>query len=96
MTVYLIAELKFTDRAAYDRYQTRFFSVFKRFNGRLLAADESPRVLEGASACEKFVMMSFPDDAEANRFATDPEYVEISKDRKAGTEAVVLLVRGMK
>ena len=40
MTVYLIAELAFTDRAAYDRYQARFFSVFKRFNGRLLAASD--------------------------------------------------------
>ncbi|MBI1211419.1 MAG: DUF1330 domain-containing protein [Alphaproteobacteria bacterium] len=94
MTVYLVAELKFTDRAAYDRYQARFFSVFKRFNGRLLVADENPRVLEGSSPCEKFVMMSFPDEAEARRFAEDPEYVEISKDRKAGAEAVVLLVQG--
>ena len=94
MTVYLIAELKFTDRVAYDRYQARFFSVFKRFNGRLLAADESPRVLEGHWPREKFVMMSFPDEAEAQRFAADPEYVEISKDRKAGTDAVVLMVKG--
>ena len=95
MTVYLIAELKFTDRAAYDRYQARFLPVFKRFNGRLLAADESPRVLEGTWPREKLVMMSFPDEAECLRFATDPEYLEISKDRKAGADAVVLLVRGL-
>ena len=94
MTVYLIAELKFADRAAYDRYQARFFSVFKRFNGRLLAADEAPRVLEGAWPRDKLVMMSFPDEAEADRFATDPEYIEISKDRKAGADAVVLMVKG--
>jgi uncharacterized protein (DUF1330 family) len=94
MTVYLIAELKFTDRAAYDRYQARFFSVFKRFNGRLLAADEHPQVLEGDWPREKIVMMSFPDEAECRRFANDAEYQEISKDRKAGTDAVVLLVQG--
>jgi len=47
MTVYAIAQLKMTDRAAYDRYQARFFDVFRKFNGRLLAADEHPRVLEG-------------------------------------------------
>ena len=94
MTVYLIAELKFTDRAAYDRYQARFFSVFKRFNGRLLAADEAPRVLEGTWPREKFVIMSFPDESEAKRFTTDPEYVEISKDRIAGADAVVLMVKG--
>lgn len=47
MTVYAIAQLKVTDRAAYDRYQARFFDVFRKYNGRLLAADEHPRVLEG-------------------------------------------------
>jgi len=95
MTVYLVAELAFTDRAAYDRYQARFMAVFKRFNGRLLAADEHPQILEGDWPRQKFVMMSFPDEAECRRFADDPEYVEISKDRKAGAGAVVLLVQGI-
>ena len=31
MTVYVIVQLKMTDRAAYDRYQARFFGVFKQF-----------------------------------------------------------------
>jgi uncharacterized protein (DUF1330 family) len=42
MTVYVIAQLKMIDRAAYDRYQARFFDVFKTYNGRLLSADEEP------------------------------------------------------
>ena len=33
MTVYVIAQLKMIDRAAYDRYQARFFDVFKKFSG---------------------------------------------------------------
>jgi hypothetical protein len=48
MTVYVIAQLKMTDRTAYDRYQARFFDVFKKFSGRLLSADENPEVMEGA------------------------------------------------
>ena len=36
MTVYVIVQLKMTDRAAYDRYQARFFDVFRKFSGRLL------------------------------------------------------------
>jgi uncharacterized protein (DUF1330 family) len=35
------------DRAAYDRYQARFFEVFRKFRGRLLSADERPLVPEG-------------------------------------------------
>ena len=48
MTVCVIVQLKMTDRAAYDRYQARFFDVFRKFSGRLLSADEQPLVLEGA------------------------------------------------
>ncbi len=94
MTVYAIAQLKMTDRATYDRYQARFFDVFRQFNGRLLAADEAPQVLEGAWPFDKFVMMSFPDEASFAAFANSPGYLEISRDRKAGAQATVLLVKG--
>ncbi len=60
MTVYVMAQLKFTDRAAYDRYQARFFGVFSQFEGTLLAADEQPLVVEGEWQRDKVVLMSFP------------------------------------
>ncbi|MBI5263613.1 MAG: DUF1330 domain-containing protein [Bradyrhizobium sp.] len=94
MTVYAIAQLKMTDRAAYDRYQAKFFDVFRKFSGRLLAADEQPTVVEGAWPCDKLVLMSFPDEAAFNAWADSPEYLEISRDRKAGAQATVLLVEG--
>ena len=94
MTVYAIVQLKMTDRAAYDRYQTRFMDVFKKFSGRLLSADENPAVLEGAWDCDKLVLMSFPDEAAFRAWGNSPEYLEISKDRKAGARAVVLLAKG--
>ena len=94
MTVYVIVQLKMTDRAAYDRYQARFFDVFRKFSGRLLSADENPLVLEGAWDRDKLVLMSFPDEAAFQAWATSPEYLEISKDRKAGAQGVVLLARG--
>lgn len=94
MTVYVIVQLKMTDRAAYDRYQARFFDVFKKFSGRLLSADESPAVLEGAWDRDKVVLMSFPDETAFRAWGSSPEYLEISKDRKAGAQALVLLVKG--
>lgn len=95
MTVYAIAQLKFTDRRAYDRYQARFMEVFSRYAGTLLAADEAPQVVEGQSDREKVVLMSFPDEASFHRWAQSPEYQEISKDRRAGADAVVQLVKGL-
>ena len=93
MTVYVIVQLKMIDRAAYDRYQARFFDVFKKFQGRLLSADEEPAVLEGAWDRDKLVRMSFPDEAAFRAFADSPEYLEISRDRKAGADGIVLLAK---
>ncbi|AYE98720.1 DUF1330 domain-containing protein [Mycobacterium paragordonae] len=95
MTVYAIAQLRFTDRAAYDRYQARFMDVFRRYSGTVLAADESPVVIEGEWDREKVVLMSFPDEAAFQDWAQSPEYQHISKDRRAGADTVVLLVKGL-
>ena len=94
MSVYVIAQLKMIDRAAYDRYQARFFDVLKKFGGRLLSADEHPRVLEGTWLRDKLVLMAFPDEAAFEAWANSPDYLEIAKDREAGADAVVLLAKG--
>ena len=64
MAVYVIAQLKFTCRELYDRYQSRFVGVFRKFRGKLLT-DEHSAVLEGAWPCDKFVIKEFTDDAAA-------------------------------
>jgi uncharacterized protein (DUF1330 family) len=95
MTVYAIAQLKFTDRAAYNRYQAAFMDVFQRHSGTLLAADESPRVVEGNWDREKVVLMSFPDETAFREWAESPEYQWISVDRQAGADTLVLLAQGL-
>lgn len=95
MTVYALAQLSMTDREAYNRYQARFMDVFRKFRGRLLAADEHPTVLEGVWERDKVVLMSFPDEAAFREFNESAEYQEIAKDRKAGSNAVVLMLNGL-
>ena len=94
MTVYAIAQLTITDEPAYRRYEARFMEVFAKFKGRALAADESPRVIEGSWDRQKVVLLSFPDAAAFEAWSSSPEYEEIARDRKAGSDGVVLLVRG--
>lgn len=45
--VYVIAQLSIHDRARYDRYAAGFMEVLRRFGGRLLVSDESPRLIGG-------------------------------------------------
>ena len=96
MTVYAIAQLKFTDRDAYNRYQAAFMDVFLRYSGTLLAADEAPQVIEGDWDRDKVVMMSFPDEQAFREWAESPDYQRISEDRRAGAETVVLLVQAIR
>jgi uncharacterized protein (DUF1330 family) len=95
VTVYAIAQLKFTDRDAYNRYQEAFMQVFRRYSGTLLAADEAPQVIEGQWDREKVVVMAFPDEPAFREWADSAEYQRISEDRRAGAETVVLLVQGL-
>ena len=96
MTVYALAQLRIHDRESYDRYQARFMPVLQKYKGRLLAAEEEPRVLEGQWwDRNKVVLMAFDDKDAFRAWATSPEYAEISKDRKAGADAVVLLINGL-
>ena len=96
MSVYIIAQLKFTLRELYDRYQSRFMGVFSKFKGKLLVADAHPVVLEGEWPRDKVVIMEFPDAESAARFQDSPEYQAIAVDRKAGADAIVMTVRGLK
>jgi uncharacterized protein (DUF1330 family) len=95
VTVYVVAQLKFTDRAAYDRYQAAFMPIFTRYTGTVLAADESPQVFEGSSDREKIVLLRFPDEASFRDWADSAEYQEISKDRRAGADTTIFVVKGL-
>jgi uncharacterized protein (DUF1330 family) len=95
MTVYALAQLTIHDRPRYDRYQSRFMDVLRRHKGRVLAADESPQVVEGTWEREKVVLLSFADEAAYRAFAESADYQAIAVDRLAGADAVVLLVKGI-
>jgi uncharacterized protein (DUF1330 family) len=99
MAVYALAQLRIHDPERYGRYMSnfvaRFVDVCGKFGGKMLAADDAPRVLEGEWwDRNKVVLMEFPDAAAFTAWAASPEYNEIAVDRKAGAEAVVLLIKG--
>lgn len=94
MTVYVIAQLEFTDEARYRAYQAASTPLFIERGIRVLAADEAPVVLEGEWTGNKVVMMAFEDEAAARAFLESPEYREVSRDREAGAKTTALMIRG--
>jgi uncharacterized protein (DUF1330 family) len=95
MTVYAMAQISIHDRERYNSYAARFLDVLIRYEGRLLAADERPEVIEGDWPYGKVVLMSFEDKDAFEKWAYSPEYQEISKDRVAATTGVVVLAKGL-
>jgi uncharacterized protein (DUF1330 family) len=95
MSVYAIAQLWIHDPARYARYVERFMDVFRKYKGRVLAADESPVVCEGLWDGNKMVVLSFPDEASFRDWAESPKYLEIAKDRKAGARSVIVMAHGI-
>lgn len=95
MTVYALAQLKIHDRPTYERYMAGFMPVLLKYKGRLLAADENPRVLEGQWERDKVVLMAFDDAAAFRAWANSAEYTEIARDRTASADAIVLLLQGV-
>ncbi|MBX7171700.1 MAG: DUF1330 domain-containing protein [Pyrinomonadaceae bacterium] len=93
MSVYIIAQISIHDRDTYNKYQSRFFEVFRKFKGELLAADENPEIVEGEWNRDKVILLRFPDKPSFEDWVNSTEYQEIAKDRYAGSEGVVLLVK---
>lgn len=94
MTVYAIVQLKIHDRATYDRYVDRFMPVFQKFAGKVLAADDAPRVVEGASEAARVVLLEFPDRKAFFEWSGSPDYQAIAADRIAAAQTTVTLIEG--
>ncbi|MES2999790.1 MAG: DUF1330 domain-containing protein [Pseudomonadota bacterium] len=95
MTVYVVAQLEFTDEPRYRRYQAAFPAVWVKYRGQVLANEERPKVLEGEWKGSKVVLLSFPDEAAYHEWADSDEYRTIAKDRLGGADTVSLLLRGL-
>ncbi len=95
MSVYVIALFRLTDVDRYRRYQNAFPEVLAKFNGTAVIADESAAQPGRRLACRQGRRSGLVSEADAAAFQESPEYQAISKDRKAGADATVFIVRGL-
>lgn len=95
MTVYVLAQLKIHDADRYQRYVDAFLPVLTQFEGRLLAADEHVRCVEGNWPYDKAVLMAFSDEDQFLSWSESREYREIAEDRIAGATAQVIMVHSV-
>lgn len=96
MSCYFVAQITIRDRDEYQKYLDGHEEIFARYEGTVLAVDETPEVVEGKWPYSRTVLISFPSEDEAKRWYNSPEYRELVKHRHRASEANIVLVEGRK
>ena len=92
MACYFIAQINIHDLDEYQKYLDGFDDIFKRYNGKVIAVDDKPSVLEGEWSYSRIVMIRFPDENEAKRWYESPEYQKLAQYRRGASTADALFV----
>jgi uncharacterized protein (DUF1330 family) len=92
MSCYFIAQINIHDRDEYQKYLDGFDEIFGKYKGIVVAVDEAPTILEGEWPFGRTVLIRFPDEEEARRWYTSPEYRELVKHRHRSSRANIVLV----
>ena len=95
MSVYLIAQLQIHDRERYAEYEAGFMEVFQRFEGKLLAVDESPETIEGDWSWTRTVLIEFPSGAQAKEWYQSEAYQALAQHRWAASDGNIVMIRGL-
>ena len=95
MPVYMMAQLNIHDRDRYGEYESGFLEIFAKYQGKALAVDESPEVLEGNWPHTRTVLLEFPDAAAAHAWFDSDEYQQLAEHRKAASEGHIAIIKGL-
>jgi len=95
MAHYFVAQIKINDQAGYDKYLDKFDDIFSKYQGEILAVDETPVILEGSWSYTKSVIVKFPGKKEFNAWYYSDEYQHILKHRLNAAHCDTILVTGI-
>ncbi len=95
MPVYFIAQIDIHDQAGYDSYTQQAGASFAGLDAKVLAADDTPEVVEGKWHGPRTVVIEFRDEATFRKWYDSPKYQQAAKTRWAATETNAALVKGL-
>ena len=94
--VFVMANIIITDADEYKNYEKGFFPILKKHNGTFITYDDSPDVLEGPKPLPgRVIIFTFPSEDDANNWWNDMDYQELSKHRRAATNATIQRIKGL-
>lgn len=95
MSCYFVAQIHINDTDEYQKYLNGVDGVFSKFNGKYLAVDGNPEVLEGSWSYSRVVIVQFPCEEDLKRWYNSSEYQEIVRHRLRAGKCDTILVKGL-
>jgi len=93
MSSYIVAQIEIIDREEYTKYESGFMQIFAKYQGKVLAADEQPQLLEGAWPYTRTVLLEFPSSQAALEWYQSDEYQALAKHRFSSSAANITIVK---
>lgn len=95
MNYYFSAQIKINDEEEYQKYIAQVDNVFSKFNGKYLAVDDSPIIIEGKWNYTRAVLIKFPSKDDFDNWYNSEEYQSILKHRLNGAICDSILIKGL-
>ena len=95
MPVYVIADIKITNKAWVPDYAAAVHDIVHRYGGRYLSRSGNVSTLEGKPLdTDLIALIEFPSKEAVKAFATDPLYAPFAAARRSGSASRLQLVGG--
>ena len=94
MAVYVLAQVKIQDAAGFAAYAAAFGPTIGPFEGRVLAVDDDPDVLDGEWPEGRSVVIEFPSHEQARAWYDSEPYQAASELRRAASISTMAVVAG--
>jgi uncharacterized protein (DUF1330 family) len=95
MSVYVIVQGKVENRGLLDQYVAKVSHTIESHQGRVVAFDEEPEVVEGPIEQPRTVILEFPSMAAFYAWYDSPEYQEILPLRLKSTRGTLIVAKGV-
>lgn len=91
---YFVANIKIKNYQEYQKYVALVDEVFSKFNGKYIAIDDEPQVLEGAWKYTRAVIIEFGSKSDFEQWYNSESYQKILKHRLAAADCDTILISG--
>src|SRR5437867_13146074 len=96
MSVYVIAQGKIENRGLLDQYVAKVIPTIQSYQGRVVAFDEEPEVVEGPIEHPRTVILEFPSMTAFHAWYGSPEYQEILPLRLKSVRGTLIVAQGFR